>query len=246
MSVYKGLLTDNTIDKLVSKALVDATNTEKENRTPSGKLSASMLYMPVQWQVLKTIGVSQKPFDEYTLRKFKRGNHVEEWLISHMLNVIEKQKFVEYKGAIGYVDAIVDSKGYEVEKGIIPHEIKSVSNAKFKRITTAGSPDMGHIYQACFYAMAIDADYFAIDYVSTDDYRIETYVIATEKYKKQVDDAIKAFNDAMALYKATGTIPAFEAKEKWMANVQYNNYPTFVELSADEASKLAKKMKGGN
>ena len=43
------------------------------------------------------------------------------------------------------------------------------------------------------YAMAIDADYFAIDYVSTDDYRIETYVIATEKYKKQVDDAIKAY-----------------------------------------------------
>jgi len=241
-NIYTGLLVDNTIDLLISKRLIDETNTAKELRTPSGKLSASMLYWPVQWQILKTIGIGTKPFDEYTLRKFERGHHVEKWLIDNMEGVKETQKFVEFKKAIGYVDVIVDSKEYQYKFGIIPHEVKSTSNAKFRRITIEGKPDTGHILQACFYALALGSTHFAIDYVSTDDYRVQSYILHTKGYGKAVLDAITAFNEALLRYLDHGIVPAFEAKEKWQANVQYNNYPVFVELTEKEATKLADKM----
>ena len=57
-----------------------------------GWLSASRLNDPLLWQVLYVLGVPQKPIDEYTLRKFLRGNHVEDWLLSNM-DCIDKQKF---------------------------------------------------------------------------------------------------------------------------------------------------------
>lgn len=245
MNTYTGLLRDRTLDQLISKRLLDKTNTGRELRTPSGKLSASMLWWPVQWQVLKTIGLGGKPYDEYTLRKFERGNHVEAWLIEHMPGVIDKQKFVEYRNALGYVDVVIDSKDYENNLGIIPHEVKSVSNAKFKRITVQGSPDMGHILQACFYAMALGSKYFCLDYVSTDDYRIETYVIATEKYAEQVDKIIDQFDKAMVDWNKDKIVPVFKANEKWQEKVDYNNYPTFVKLTQDECNLAVKKMKGG-
>lgn len=242
---YTGVLKDPTLDLLVGKALLDATNTEKELRTPSGKLSASMLWWPLQWQVLKTIGLGGAPFDEYTLRKFERGHHVEKWLVEQMPGVISEQKLIEYRGAIGYADAIVDSAGYQLRMGIIPHEVKSVSNAKFKRIVTQGQPDMGHIYQACFYAMGTKSKFFAIDYVSTDDYRIETYVLPTEKYAKNIDETIDRFNRAMRDWEDKKIVPVFVANEKWQATVNYNNFPTFMKLTEKEASELAVKMLGG-
>lgn len=248
MTTYSGLITDETIDNAVSKQLLDKTNSERELRTPSGKLSASMLYMPLQWQILKTIGIDPKPFDLYTLRKFERGNHVEKWLIDLMPGVIDKQKFVTYMEAIGYIDAVVDTKDYQHNLGIVPHEIKSVSNAKFKRITTQGSPDMSHIFQACFYALATKSKHFAVDYVSTDDYRIESYIIPTTKYEKAVTEAIVDYKRAKEDWDTNGNVPIFKGNEKWMANIQYNNYPLFVELDQKECNELVQKMlkdKGG-
>lgn len=236
------MLIDNTIDNLVSSKLLEETNTERENRTASGKLSASMLAWPLQWQVLKTIGVGTKVVDGYTLRKFKRGNHVEEWMIGQMPNVIEKQKFVEFRGAIGFVDAVVNTRGYEHNFGVIPHEVKSVSNAKFRRIEHDDKPDNGHVMQTAFYALALGSDHFAIDYVATDDYRIKTYILFTGEWEKAVIEAIEAFDKAMEDYKKTGAVPVFEAKESWQKQVKYNNYPIFMELTGKEASTLAKKL----
>lgn len=244
-SVYKGLLQDRALDRLIGTKMTEAAIANKAARTPSGKLSASMLYSPLQWQILKTIGIAGKPYDEYTLRKFERGHNVEEWLLTYMPGVLDKQKLVEYHDAIGYIDALVDTTSYEHSLGIIPHEIKSVSNAKFKRISAQGSPDMGHILQACFYALALTCRHFAIDYVSTDDYRVETYVLPTEKYAKDVTDAIVGYKQAMRDWTEKKVIPAFVAREKWQADIKYCDYPTFVGLDQSAASNLAIKMLGG-
>ena len=68
------LTIDNTLNEIIDAKLM-AKNKEKEaNHKSSGKLSASMLSWPVQWQILKLLGVEQPPYDPYTLRKFKRGN----------------------------------------------------------------------------------------------------------------------------------------------------------------------------
>ena len=113
------------LDKLISQRLIEANDKERENHKSSGKLSASMLGQPLQWQILKTIGVPPKPFDEYTLRKFKRGKDIENWFIGE-ISPNFKQPFVEYRSTIGYVDLnLVQDESFDFKLGEMPHEVKS-------------------------------------------------------------------------------------------------------------------------
>src|SRR5438105_4187037 len=123
---------DNFLDRKIGDEIVAAALVKEAAHAVSGKLSASRLNDPLQWQLLYVLGVPQKPIDEYTYRKFLRGNHVEDWLLSK-LTPVEKQKFVEYRGVVGYVDAVCDTADWQFPSGIIPLEVKSVSNMKFKR-----------------------------------------------------------------------------------------------------------------
>ena len=212
------------------------------NHVSSGKLSASMLYAPLQHQVLKTIGVPQKPLDEYVIRKFKRGQDAEEWLVRMMIGVVDTQKFVEYKNAVGYVDAIVDTADYEFKLGVIPHEVKSTSNAKFRNIMRQVKPDTGHQWQACFYALALGADHFAIDYIAADDYRLEVFIYPTGEFAQAVENAISEYDKAMEDYKANGTIPLFVPREAWQGNPMYNNYPEFMNLNQEQLQLKVKEV----
>jgi hypothetical protein len=189
-----------------------------------------MLGQPLQWQILKTIGVPQREVDNYTLRKFLRGNHVEDWLLSLLPGIIEKQKFAEYRGAIGFCDALVDCTYWDSKKGIMPVEVKSVSNMKYKRITQEGAPDHGHRLQATLYALAFETPYYCIAYVSTDDYRVSCYVCPTESTTSGVEYAIDEYTTALAL----GEVPVFEAIEGWQKSDKYNNFPDWMTLTAAE------------
>jgi len=226
------MINDTYLDKKISVNLIQMDKEKKENHIPSGKLSASMLWWPLQWQILKMKGVPPKEFDEYVLRKFLRGNHVEDWLIEQMGNsVIDTQCQVEYRDVIGFIDAIVDMKLWENKLGIIPHEIKSVSNAKYRNILRQKSPDKAHLLQACLYAMATGKKHFAIDYVATDDYRVTTYIYKTEDYQDEVEKIIDEFNRQLEI-----GVPVFEPREKWQAKAEYNNYPDWMELTEEEIS----------
>lgn len=216
------MVIDNTIDNSIGERLLKLNDIERENRISSGKLTAGMLGWPVQWQWLKVNGTKPKPPDTYLIRKFKRGNDIEDWLVSMIDGVIEKQKQVEYRDCVGVVDAVVDTTGYEHEVGVIPHEVKSVTNAKFRRVTKG--PDEHHILQACFYALALKTDWFAIDYVASDDLRVKTYVIKTSTHKHQVIKAIEEFNRAIK----SKEVPKFKAKYKWQEDKKYNMYPEYM------------------
>ena len=124
---------DSTIDNQIRDELKKRNEEEAAKHKSSGKLSASMLGLPLQWQVLKVLGVPGREFDDYTLRKFQRGKDVESWLMK-FLRAAEKQKFVEYRNCVGYVDALVDTSGWEQNHGVIPLDVKSVANMKFKRV----------------------------------------------------------------------------------------------------------------
>lgn len=199
-----------------------------------------MLGQPLQWQILKLIGVPSKEIDEYTLRKFQRGKDVEQWVVDKMVGIKETQKFVEYKDCVGYVDALVDTKDYQFKCGVIPHEIKSVANFKFKRIEKAGEPDHSHLLQGAFYALALGVDNFAIDYVASDDYRIKTWVFNTEEYKEEIDGIIDEVYNTLK----EGKLPTFEPKEDWQKNEKYNNFPEWSELDVFALdNKLSKEYK---
>jgi hypothetical protein len=215
---------DKHLDKVICNAVAKRNAVDSAKHKPSGKLSASRLNDPVQWQILHTLATDQDEIDDYTLRKFLRGKQVEDWYVSE-IHPIETQKFVEYRNCVGYIDAIVDTKDWDFPSGVIPLEIKSTSNAKFKRIVKQGA-DKGHILQAGFYAICLKSDRFAVSYVATDDYRIKTFLFETKDVRDEIDQIITTFNDA----KKVGTIPVFVAREKWQSNPDYNRYFNFIEL----------------
>jgi len=233
---------DTYLDTVIGEKILNQNKQERSNHKSSRKLSASMLGQPLQWQVLKFLNVPAKETDEYTVRKFLRGKQIEDWLISEMHCVEEKQKFVEYRDVIGYVDAMVDTAGNDFNVGIIPHEVKSVSNAKYKRITQQKGADKGHLLQAGLYALATESKHFAIDYVATDDLRVITYVIDTDDVRNEIEEIIDRYNKQ--IHKQV--IPKFEAVEEWQANEKYCNYPDWLvldkEMTFEEYNSLMNKI----
>src|SRR3990167_2250482 len=227
---------DNYLDKVITDKLVSG----QENREPSGKLSAGKLYWPLQWQILATQFGLKSNIDDYTLRKFQRGHDVEDWFVKQ-IEPKDKQKFLEYLGVIGYCDSIVDTEKWDNPVGVIPLEVKSVANSKFKWISSRGA-DKGHILQNSLYALAFQSDYHAITYIASDDYRIITKIYKTRETKKEVDKIIDEFEEALK----QETIPVFEPREDWQGNLKYNNFPEFAGLSAQELKEKYIQLKNGN
>lgn len=232
------MIIDTYIDNQIGIKLLEDNKSERENHKSSGKLSAGMLGKPLQWQILKML-LPSKEFDEYTLRKFLRGKQIEQWLIEQMPGVVDKQKFVEYKDCIGYVDALVDTKNYNYNLGIIPHEVKSVANAKFKRIVDEGKADRSHKLQGGLYALALGKDNFAIDYVASDDLRIKSFIYETAEVKNEIDEIITKFYETLK----SGIVPPFVANEKWQENLKYSDYPEFANLTQEEINIKIKEIK---
>lgn len=221
---------DTYLDKKVEAEFIEKNKIRNDNHTSSGKLSAGMLNDPLQWQILKILGIPTRELEEYTLRKFFRGDQIEDWAVGSISNVVDKQKLVEYKDCIGFADALVDTKDWDNKVGIIPVEIKSVANAKFKRIVTSGEADKGHILQAGYYALGLGKEHFAVVYVASDDLRIQTYIYETKDYKKEIDGIINRFYLALKSEK----IPLFEPRENWQSNIKYSKYPAWQTLNKEE------------
>lgn len=236
------------LDKYIEEKLVAENEKDSLQHVSSGKLSASMLGQPTQWQVLKVIGVPGDSLEEYVTRKFARGNDVEEWLVNQMPGIVEKQKLVEYKNVVGIVDAIVDMKSWNLNLETLPHEIKSVSNMKYKRITKSAEPDKSHCLQACLYALALGTTQFCIDYVASDDYRVESYMLDTKEYSQEVENIITSFDNQLRM----GIVPEFKAYLDWQDNEKYANYKRFKGLNSEQIDEILeteypesyKKLKG--
>ena len=226
---------DLFIQNLIAKNLLEENKREREGHTPSGKLSATMLALPLQWQILKVIGVPERELDEYTLRKFIRGHEVEAWLVGH-LKPLKTQIKVNFEGVVGIVDALVDTKDWDFKLGEIPVEIKSVTNMKFKRLTRQDNADYSHLLQGCFYALALDKEQFSICYVASDDYRIATFVYERREYSNYVFKAIKDFNEQLA----KKVVPVFESVEDWQKLPKYSKYPDWQNLSQEEVMNKLK------
>lgn len=224
------ILVDNSIDKEIAFKLKEDEKKRSAEHKSTGKLAASRLPWPVQWQILHYLGVEKKPFDDYTLRKFKRGRDVEDWLIGNILNLVESQKFLEYRNTVGFADTIVDTKLYENPVGVIPIEIKSTANSKFKWIKQNQEPDDGHILQGCLYALAEDSSHFGVTYVASDDYRTLTFILETKWYKQRVDTIIDTYQEQVDKRE----VPVFEPLYSWQKSQKYSPYPEWADLTEKE------------
>lgn len=233
-------IVDTTINKYIDAELFRLNKEREDKHEPSGKLSASMLYQPVRFQVLKTLGAPRKPFDAYTLAKFKRGNDVEEWFVTQLRGagvLVEDKKVLEnmglkvekdkqagsvYRECVGFVDSVIDTDKMQAKKGKIPNEIKSVTNAKMAMIKRTGI-DWHYQLQACKYALSMGVDHYAVTIVSAEDLRAQTHIFQTRYMKRDVDNAIVIYQNAMEEYRKNGVLPVFEANEhvKWTGNIKY-------------------------
>ncbi|MEK6881938.1 MAG: hypothetical protein AABY22_20130 [Nanoarchaeota archaeon] len=225
-------MNDNYLDRLITEKLIE----QQEDRGPSGKLSASKLWWPLQWQILATQFGLKSHIDEYTMRKFQRGHDVEDWFIKQ-IQPKEKQKFLEYRGAIGYCDAIVDTEKWDTNVGIIPLEVKSITNLAFKWFDKE-SAKKGHIIQNAFYAIAYGSEYHAITYIASDDYRILTTIHKTKDVKDEIEKIIDEFEEAVK----SKTIPLFMPREDWQKSLKYNNFPQFAGMNKEELAVEYKKL----
>jgi len=212
---------DTSLDQKIASEIKAENEKQIASRVRSGKLSASILHWPLQWQVLKYLRVPSKPIDDYVLRKFLRGRHVEEWLVSKM-GEVKTQTAVEYKDCIGYVDVITTN-------GMV-HEIKSVTNAKYRRIMKDNQADESHRLQGCLYALGLNKQEYTIDYVSTDDYRVTSFVYEVDEIKVKVDTIIKEYNEALVKRQ----VPLFIPRYKWQENSEYNSFPQFSTSSMND------------
>jgi hypothetical protein len=240
------MITDTTINNYIEQKLLEEDKKKRLEWNSSGKLSASMLYQPLRFQILKTIGVPTKVVDPYVLGKFKRGNDVEEWFIEQLKGkgLVETQKEVKYRHCVGYVDAIVDTRGWQFECGIIPHEVKSVTNAKLRRIKKTGI-DWHYKIQATLYALALETEHYAIDIVSAEDLRPTVCIFKTSELKKEVDRIISDYNDAISAWTHDGILPKFEPLEqvKWTGNLKYAIFDEFWATAPDrEVNKKLKEL----
>lgn len=231
------VILDNYLDNEFGRQLIEQNKKEKESHKSSGKLSASQLGSPLQWQILKSFGIFERVIDDYTLRKFERGKDIEKKYLENIPGVIEKQKFVEYRDCIGYMDAKVDTSTWEYPSGILPLEVKSVSNAKFKRIMGQCAPDRGHALQNALYALAECTEYFAVSYIASDDYRVLTFILKTSDWKPKVDAIIDRYQAQLK----TEKVPVFIPEEKWQANPMYNPFPDWA-LSQEEIDEKFDKL----
>lgn len=226
---------ENYLDKAIDEIMRAEAAAEMAKHVPTGKLSASILGNPTQWQVLKTLGVGKKEVDDYTLRKFARGKAVEDWLVAKVPHLVQAQAPVEYLGVVGLVDALVDTNsGYDFNFGLVPHEIKSVTNAKFKRITKTHEADPWHKLQAGLYALALGSSHYCIDYAASDDLRVLSFVYPVAEVADEIHSIIDAYKDCMQ----RRYVPVFVPRYPWQATKTYNHYPEWSELT-ESACQLA-------
>lgn len=228
------MIRDDSLQRGIARKLIEDSELKAEEHISSGKLSAGILKWPAQWQVLKAIGVPQKPLDEYVLRMMRRGRDAEAFVLENMEGVVETQAFRTYRGCVGYEDALVDSNAWKAKVGVIPHEIKSKKNSKFKYIEKSDQSDLGDRMQGCFYALAEGRSYYAIDNVAADDYRILTHVYQVDE--DYVAQAVNRIIQEFDQFTKAGVVPVFHPRDgfKWQADEQYCSYPEWQHLTLAE------------
>lgn len=213
--------------------LLKKNSIESKNHVSSGKLSASMLWQPLQWQILKIIGVPGVETDAQGFRNMYRGKQLEDEILElpfFKSEIVERQKFVEYENTVGYVDVMANSMKFNKINSVIPFEIKTVTRDKFARINKIGVADKGHLLQACFYGLATKSKKFGLIYYNSSDYRDITWIGDVQLYQDEIKTIIKGFYKVLE----DGKVPIFEAKEKWQSSLQYSQYPEWSKLTEKE------------
>lgn len=236
--------TDTSITRRIDALLIDQNELEKEDHVSSGKLSASMLHQPLRFQILKTLGVERRPLDPYVLRKFARGIQVENYFVDKLKKIgvlVEAQKEVQYRDVVGIVDAVVNHYGLDFDLGVVPMEIKSVTNMAFNRFKKSGEINHHYCLQGALYGLAMESPQFSVTQIPSDDLRENITILDTRDYQGEIDKIIDNYNRAMQ----KRIIPEIEItpETKWTINPIYSMFDeSWIKMSSFECSERLKQQ----
>lgn len=239
----KTVLDENLRQSIIRsrRARYEAANALHE---PSGKLSAGQLAKPLLEQVLRIIGVPTKPSEDYSLGLFERGDQVEEGILKD-LQPDQQQVEVNYRGCIGFVDAIKQGHIYEVKSlknsaipYIDPENTKKVRQKEGGLKLQYTGPKFQHLLQGGLYALALGQGEFTIIYVSCDDLRTYPHIIQTADVKPRIDSIITEVTNQLK----SGELPEFKPREdfngevqSWQFDTKYAAYPEWISLDPELA-----------
>lgn len=225
------------------QALIKALVAQQEREKPSGRMSASRLTWPTQWQILWKLKVPPtleewviKPnkMNTFHFRHFARGKQCEDWL-EKTLPPKKAQEAVEYRGWVGFFDRIDEGELYGVEDDVVT-EVKSVKGDKWYRMfkDPGDGPQYDHVLQANFYAMALKMPHYGLCYLRSDTLETRTFLYSVEEYRADVDRQIDLYDEAVD----SGTIPVFKAKVEYQKNPKYNMYSSYMDWKPSQLQDL--------
>lgn len=232
------MLVSTYVKRLIEDDLIQRREKRDAEYTPSGKLSASILYWPTRWQLFKNLGIPQREKDAYTLGVFDKGNEVENKFVEYLnkfgllaegypgltWNEEKKQWQVEYRDAVGMIDALVDTDRFDdIKVGIIPFEVKSVTAAKLSRLKKNGELDWQWKLQAGFYATAMGVDHYGLAIISKEHDFPQTYILETRHIRPEIEKIIDRYRQAVERWEKLGELPPLEIPEqvRWLENPKY-------------------------
>lgn len=125
------MIVDQSIKTFVDFNLTAKNMVEAYAHENNSRLTASFLWQPKRFQLLKYIGFVDKPApDPYALRKFKRGKDVENHIVTELEEmgiVVAKQKELTYRGVYGLADTVIDPTLYDESKILAQYDPQLIS-----------------------------------------------------------------------------------------------------------------------
>jgi hypothetical protein len=236
------MMTSKKINELIDNYLIQENEKRDLKHKSSNKLTASFLYKPKRFQLLKYLGVDKKKPDTYSLRKFERGEQIEKAYLDKLAKLEllkDRQIEIEYRGVMGVLDALVNHKRLGDGLGTIPHEVKSVTAGHFKWLKKADNAPEGYVLQGGLYALATKRRYFSIDCICSDDQRELFFINETSRIKRKINNIIDEFEEMLE----KKTIPQWEVKAEWQNNPDYMDYDLkWVTYNEAEFRRELKKL----
>lgn len=220
-------MSDMIVNPIIQETIAVKVLAAYEDKEPSGRLSASRLGWPLQWQMLHYYKVPPQKPDEYTLRKFVRGADVEKRVMEWLAPAPEKMQVpVVYRDVPGFADVVLE----------YPVEVKSITNLAF-RYKQKEFASRSHKLQAELYAKGFGYEKYGVAYVASDDYRVLCF-------EYDVSGEVDTVIDEYEAQVKTGKVPVFQEKEGWHSLSKYNLYPEWMKLNEEEiAAKLKEYQK---
>jgi len=219
--------TEQAITRKIDQVMLNE-NAQREAEHESGTgLTASGLWNPSRTWLLKYLKIPKKQLDPFTLRKFARGRSVEDWYTDKLEKagvLVNKQVAVEYRGCKGFADVIIKHDDLDFKLGEVPHEVKSITNAHFRRIIKTGDINYSYHLQACLYALGLGTDHYGLDIIASDDMREMVTLYETKLMKKAVNQLISEHQVVIENWLNDRTVPNWQVREKWQDIPMYMNY----------------------